>query len=103
MDCAGNTTSHSMMRGCAIKLSGQDRLPQPIHANSRRQARQTSDILILIATPAVRLRRFFLWDWWCPAIKAFLKGSPPVTTRPLLLGLELHGIRKEMVRLRCAA
>ncbi len=103
MDCVGSTTSRSMMQGCAIKLSGRGRLLRPIRANSQRQARQTSDILIPTAIPAARPQRYFRWAWSCPETRVFPKGLPPVTTRPLLPGLELPGIRREMVRPRCAA
>src|SRR6266446_446605 len=103
MDCVGSTTSHSMMRACATRPSGRGRLLRPIRANSRPLARQTLAILTPTATPGAPQQRYFRWAWSCLETKVFPKGSLPVTTRPLLLGLELHGIRKEMVRLRCAA
>ena len=103
MDCVGNTTNRSTMRGCATKLSGRGRLPRPIPANSRRQARQTSDILIPTATPAVQLRRYSRWVWSSPGTKVFRKGSPTITTSLLLLVLELPGIPREMVRPPSAA
>src|SRR2546427_9448427 len=91
------------MRGCATRPSGRGKLPRPIRANSQRQARQTLDILIPIATPAVPPQRYFRLAWSCPVTKVFRKGSPIVTTSLLLPGLELLGIRGEMARPRCAA
>src|SRR5207253_413442 len=103
MDCVGSITSHSMMRACVTRPSGRGKLPRLIRVNSRRQARQTSDTLTLIATLTVLPQPYFRWALSCLETRVFRKGSPTVTTRLLLPGLELLGIQREMARLQSAA